>query len=388
MSLARHILLLLMLCMASVGWAQDQPTDSVVQKGRVQRIKDKVKQHIEDKLNEPYDTVRDNGYWFRALKHGKVDFTNGTIDYPPFIDFCWKVYKWGDRAFNSYDTAYVVGTGKNWKLIANNNNWLDSYVGEPIKGAHIALRSNVNANLGLQLSFMAVSAGLTFGVSGKKHSKKAEFSFTCARFAAQAYYLENNNDVTMVYWKKHISDRNTIKGFGGLKRKQYGLSAYYFFNNRRYAQAAAYCYSKYQKRSAGSFIAGFNLQHHEMRIALEELPQFIREQVPEGEQIPRFIYNDYCVMLGYGYNWVLGRKWLLNATLSPYIGYRHLINTSHEDKASAWSINGRVRAALVYNHKQFFAGAQNSLDLHRYKSKNHYFVSSLLDVTFLAGIRF
>ena len=62
---------------------------------------------------------------------------------------------WGDRAFNSYDSAYVKSTGKNWKLILKSNNWIDSYIGYPVKDVDQIMNSNLVSNIGLSLSFMA-----------------------------------------------------------------------------------------------------------------------------------------------------------------------------------------------------------------------------------------
>jgi len=401
MKIFRYILPLILVAFMSLDvYSQDVAVDTIsladstIHKSKFQRMKDRVREKMEQKLNEPWDTIRDSGYWWRAMKHGKVDMDGGSIDYPAFIDWCWKVYKWGDKTFNSYDTAYVVSTGKNWKFMFKSNNWTDNYKGEPMKDASFDMRSKLAANMGLQLSFMAVSVGFTVGITNlinhEKASKKLDFSFTCARFAADAYYMENRGTTTAWFKWKEGDDKHRYKftEFGGLHRKAYGLSAYYFFNNRRYAQAAAYCFSKYQKRNAGSLIAGISLQHRDMIIELEELPQAVQDQIPEGEEMPRFLYNDYCVMVGYGYNWVLGPKWLLNLTVSPYVGYRHLLATNHEDRASAWSLNLRARMGVVYNHKQFFVGLQNYGDFHRYKSENHHFIGSLLDFTALVGIRF
>lgn len=395
----RYILMSIVLLVSVLAWGQDVPVatteraDTVVKLNKFQQLKERARERIDEKLNEPYDTIRDSGYWWRAMKHGKVDLNGGSIDYPRFIDFCWKVYKWGDKAFNSYDTAYVVSTGKNWKLMLKSMNWIDAYGGEPVNDMHIFTRSELTSNLGVQLSFMAVSVGFTMGVSdwihGEKNSKKVDFSFTCARFSADAYYMENTGSTIFKY--RHTGDekyKGTIREFGGLKRKSYGMSAYYFFNNRRYAQAAAYCFSKYQKRSAGSFIAGINMQHRDLSFNVDEFPQIVRDQIPAGTEMPHFLYNDYCVMAGYGHNWVLGKKWLLNLTVAPYVGYRHIIGTSHEDKASAWSINMRGRLGAVYNHKQYFVGLQSYADIHRYRSENYFFVGSILDFTALVGIRF
>lgn len=388
-----------MALLSLLSWGQEMPADTVVQPdtavymNKIQRIRESTMQRIEERRNAPYDTVRDSGYWWRALKHGKMDLDGGTIEYPAFVRFCWNVYKWGDKAFNSYDTAYVVSTGKNWKLMLKSMNWVDTYGGEPVKGVQVFTRSRLTSNIGLQLSFMALSVGFTKGITdlinGDKLSNKVDFSFTCARFAADAYYMENTGSTILKYEHKGAeSYKGTINKFGGLKRKSYGMSAYYFFNNRRYAQAAAYCFSKYQKRSAGSFIAGICLQHRDMSFDATEFPEQVRENIPEGVEMPRFRYNDYCLMLGYGYNWVLGNKWLLNITLAPYAGYRNMLATQSEEKADWLSLNLRGRMAAVYNLNKFFLGMQSFTDIHHYKTKNYHFTGSILDFSVFTGIRF
>ena len=167
-----------------------------------------------------------------------------------------------------------------------------------------------------------------------------------------------------------------------------GLTAYYFFNNRRYAQAAAYCFSKYQKRSSGSWLAGFSLQHFDVSFDVEQFSDEARAYFQSLTEVPRILYNDYCLLFGYGHNWVLDRKWLLNVTATPYLGYRY--NHFHHDDqmASALSLNMRVRLGAVYNHKQFFIGLQSCADHHRYKTKNSRLVNSTIDFTALAGVRF
>lgn len=347
-----------------------------------------IKKSITDRLNAPYDTTRDDGYWWRALKHGKVDFNDSTIHYPKFIRFCWDTYKWGDRTFNSYDSAYVVGTGKNWKLILKNDNWVDSYIGRPFKDVKMVMNGNLVSNVGVSLSFMAVSAGYSVNVSGADVSKKVDFSFTCARFAADAYYWENSNETHVSYTDESIDDRRHKFHMTGINRKAMGLTAYYFFNNRRYAQAAAYCFSKYQKRSAGSWLAGVSLQHFDVKFDVEQLTPEGRVYVPTQEDAPRILYNDYCLLFGYGYNWVVNRKWLLNFTVTPYLGYRY--NHFHNDESmeSSLSINLRSRVAAVYNHKQFFVGFQGFADHHRYKRGDSRLVNSTIDFMALVGVRF
>ena len=404
-----YLILMLMLCMPVVLWGQDstqvalpqvilqddsvpqQSIDTEKSQNRLQKIKHGIKQRIDEKLNEPYDTTRDGRYWWRAMKHGKVDFNDSTMGYPKFLLFCYKTYKWGDRAFNSYDTAYVKGTGKNWKLILKSDNWVDSYIGRPFEDVHMIMNSNLVSNVGVSLSFMAVSLGYSVSISnlvhGGKVSNKVDFSFTCARFAADAYYWENQNKMNITYSNKNNGIEDQKLRQSGIIRKAMGVTAYYFFNNRRYAQAAAYCFSKYQKRSAGSWLAGFSIQHADVNIDVEQLDAEGRKYIPTQADAPRILYNDYCLLVGYGHNWVLGPKWLLNLTVTPYIGYRHNILYEPGNKG-ALSLNLRGRLGVVYNHRQFFVGLQGYADHHRYKSNGTRMVNSFLDFSALAGVRF
>lgn len=399
------LILSLLLTTAMLSWGQvseplvvlqqdslQQPVDTVQQLSKIQKAKERFHQRIEAKLNEPYDTTRNKGYWWRALKHGKVNFKDSTMGYPKFLMFCYRTYVWGDRAFNSYDTAYVKPTGKNWKLFLKSNNWVDSYIGHPVKDVDQIINSNLVSNIGVTLSFMAVSVGYSLGVSnlihGENVSNKVDFSFTCARFAADAYYWENKNDINATYRIKNLDNIRHKARQSGVSRKAMGLTAYYFFNNKRYAQAAAYCFSKYQKRNAGSWLAGFSLQHYDVKLDVEKLSDDVRPYFPTQESAPRILYNDYCLLFGYGHNWVLSSKWLLNATITPYIGYRYNHFPNEQDRASNISLNCRARLGAVYNHRQFFMAFQGYADHHRYASKNSRLINSLLEFSVLAGIRF
>ncbi|MBR3100982.1 MAG: DUF4421 domain-containing protein [Muribaculaceae bacterium] len=402
----RCVLILIAAClMPMLSWGQDsvqvampqeltseQMVDSVEHLSKLQRFKNNLKQRIDNKLNEPYDTTRDKGYWWRALKHGKVDFNDSTIKYPKFVRFCWNTYKWGDHAFNSYDTSYVQSTGKNWKLIIKSEEWIDSYIGKPFENVRMVMNSNLVSNIGVSLSFMAVSVGYSVAVSnlvhGGKLSDKVDFSFTCARFAADAYYWENRNETNVTYTDKNVDNDKHEFRQSGITRKAMGLTAYYFFNNRRYAQAAAYCFSKYQKRSAGSWLLGISMQHFDVKFDVEKLSEEGRIYIPTQADAPRILYNDYCVLFGYGYNWVLGRKWLLNFTLTPYLGYRYNHFHNRDGMASSLSLNARARLGAVFNHKKFFLGFQSYADHHRYKAQESHLVNSMIQFTALAGIRF
>lgn len=353
-----------------------------------------IKNSIDRKLNQPFDTVRDAKYWKRAMLHGKLNLNDTTVHYPKFLGFCVKVYKWGDRTFNSYDTAYVVGSGKNWKFMLKNNDWIDTYMGHfGRKKMPVAMNSNISTNVGAQIAFMALSTSYMIDidnlVTGKatKH-QKLEFSFTCVRVAFDAYFHKNTGNAN-IHWFGDYNDGKWIdKRFTGLSREAYGLYGYYFINNKRYAQAAAYCFSKFQKKSAGSLILGFHLSHQNVGMDFAKLDTAMQTFLPDTTRNYHFRYRDYSLLVGYGYNWVFRPNWLFNVTAMPSIGYRHSFPSSIEGRKDMLSASIRLKLALVRNRKNFFYGAHFVMDGHWYISHRYSFFNSVEDVTLTAGIRF
>lgn len=360
-----------------------------VHRSRIQQWRDDVKNRIADKMNEPYDTIRDKGYWWRAMKHGKVDFNDETMGYPRFLLFCWRVYKWGDKAFNSYDPDYVAPTGKNWKLTLKNQNWIDNFAGGNDDGRAL-FTSGAATNLGLYLSFMAVSVGYSLDVDrligDRGTSEMLEFSFTCARFTAEAHKTTNTGFMRS---RVQINGGSWQRGtkMNALRRETKGLSATYFFNNKKYARAAAYCYSKYQLRSAGSAAMGFSIDNYDFKVDAQLLTP---EQAEKFYQVgvSHLSYTDYCLSGGYAYNWVINPKLLFNATGIVGVGYKHIHASEFREAGNGWALNPGGNFALTYNHKRFFASLQTNVSTSVFFGGERRFDYTVADFTTVFGIRF
>lgn len=370
--------------------AEHQGDTVVVKRNRVQRLRDKIHDRIERKLHEPYDTTRNKGYWWRALKHGKVNFDDESMGYPKFLKFCWHVYKWGDKAFNSYDTAYVVSTGKPWKLTLKNQNWIDNFNGSNDLG-RTRFTSGAASNLGLYLSFMAVSLGYSLDidrlVGERGTSELLEFSFTCARFSAEIFKRTNTGRMSTHIKLAGESSWQSGDKLYALQRRTWGLTAYYYFNNRKYARAAAYCYSKYQLRSAGSAIAGLTIIKHKFTIDPNELTER-QAEVIERANLSAMIFTDYCLSGGYAHNWVLSKTLLLNATGAVGAGVKHIYRTETSPSSNSGALNVRARLALTFNRSRYFASLQGLLNSSTFFGGSYRFSYLTADFNAVFGIRF
>ena len=193
------------------------------------------------------------------LRHG-WSINDTSIIYPPAIDFGVKTYRWLNHALNYYDTTYVVNPGrgkKRFKVMLKNSNWLDFYSGHLGKWeTPVQINSDVTSLFGFHISGMGLS--FTYMINARDllagkfiHNRRLQFSFTTSRIFIEGYYRKNDQSSVHIH---RLGKWIGTELFNGLKRESYGLDAYYIFNHTHYSQAAAYCFSKYQKRSAGSLM--------------------------------------------------------------------------------------------------------------------------------------
>ena len=114
----------------------------------------------------------------------------------------------------------------------------------------------------------------------------------------------------------------------------------------------------------------------------------LKVELPDDRTVYRFKYNDYCFLLGYGYNWVFKPNWLFNISVLPSIGYKHCFRDNIDGYDDIFSVNIKGKMGLVHNHKKFFYGMCLKLDGHWYKSSNYSFFNSVESMSLIVGYRF
>lgn len=332
-------------------------------------------------------------WWWNLAKKGKLNLQDTAVIYPKFIKFCVDVYNWGDRFFNSYDPQYVVGTGKRWKVRILNDNWVDSYAMTLPGGLKTQMLSNLYSNIGGYIQYMAVSVGTTYDIGRFfsndpiKH-KKWEFGFNCALFNAEIYYHENTGGTYLRKFGKYKDGKIFKMNFPGVELYNLGIEAYYFFNNKRYSQGAAYNFSKFQKKSQGSFLAGFTYSDLKVGFNFHELPIQLKPYLTIPVNSYLFHYKSYSILFGYGYNWVIKPRLLFNITAMPSVGLSHCYEDSLEGKKYMVAMNVNARTSLTYNLGNFFFSLIGKMNGHWYKSATYSLFSSVENFSANIGFRF
>ena len=407
----RMVILLLLALTASFAWCDESillndsiasSSDSVAMRfDEIAMQLDAIAMRLDsitnrlDKVAVEMDNEDAKDHWKRVIFRHGWSINDTTIKYPPVLDFGTKAYRWLNRALNYYDSTYVVNPGKTkgkkFKVMLKNSNWLDFYSGHLSRWeTPVQLNSDVTSLFGFHISGMGLSFTYMINVrdllAGRFiHNRRLQFSFTTSRIFVEGYYRKNEQSSVHLH---RLGKWVGSELFYGLKREGYGLDAYYIFNHTHYSQAAAYCFSKYQKRSAGSFMAGIYLSHQDVVMDMDELDKGMKSFLPDAETDYRFRYRDFGAMIGYGYSWVFHHGWLYNITVVPSLGYRHSFPNSIDGKKSLLSTNLNGRMALVRTAGNFFYALTFSHEGHWYTSVNHSFYNSYSNLEVTAGFRF
>lgn len=336
---------------------------------------------------------KQNRNWWKLMWKGQLNLHDSTVYYPKFVKFCVDVYNWGDHTFNSYDTTYVVGTGRNWKARLAYDAWTDSYHMNINRTLPITLISTPYTSMGVFLHFMAVSINYSVDMTNlffnkPVNHKKFEFGFNCARFNLDLAFNSNTGGSNIHSFGDYKKGKYFSEYFSGVNMKSFTADLYYFFNNRKYANGAAYNYSKFQKKSAGSPIAGFSYAYEDIHLDFNKLPEHLQEYMTTYQKDYKFNYHDYCLILGYGHNFVLNKHFLYNITLLPSIGIIHCTEDSTEGSINLFSLNAAGKMSLTYNSGDFFTCLIAKANAHWYKSNKLSTLSSIANASISVGIRF
>ncbi len=311
-----------------------------------------------------------------------------------FPRFCVNTYRWGDRFFNTYNPDYVIGTGTKFNVKFRTDSWGDLYDFKFDNGTRMSMMSDQCTSAGIYLTYLAVSAGYDINVSkyfgGARARKRFNFQFNCSLFAADLYLLTNDIGANINrFGPEGERLKNEIK-FTGINNTSWGLDTYYFFNHKNYSQAAAFAFSKIQKKSSGSFYAGISVWGMKYMFDFTSLPGYMLDQIPLADTNYQYTVNNtnYAFRLGYGYNLALSKHWLLAVSESPIIGVRSGYVNNPAAVHTTFSLYNRMKGSVVYNNGRWFAGLVARWESGLVYNKQQTLVNMMFNAEASVGYRF
>lgn len=257
------------------------------------------------------------------------------------------------------------------------------------KNTHMTLQTGNPMTLGGYIFWGPFGFGRTWTLGkGTNANYRNSYTLNTARFVAEIYTFESGN-TTKFTDISGIDLNNHDTSFSGLRSTCFGLNAQYIFNHKRYSWPAAFAENAVQKKSAGSWIAGFSYDHIEIDFDRNEVPDYIISKIDTTLLFSRVSYHDYGFSFGYNYNWPFCRNCLLAVSVLPSIGYRR----SNVDSPESFILNNLTtdlffRASLFWNNTKYFSGIVLDIHTYSYREKKFGLTNSYGTVKYILGLNF
>lgn len=258
-----------------------------------------------------------------------------------------------------YDTNYVVRPEGTLTLKARLNQTGNTFHAKGTINETYA-KADVSTKHKTTLALVAIYRGIGVGIAVNPAKWKGIYK----DYEFNLNYYSNRFSVDFSYQRSesltgdiHRNDVLSQLESGDVTLKVANLAAYYTFNHRRFSFPAAFTQSYIQRQSAGSWLLGISYQGGSIKTN-----DALKNRNPDAPEIGINI-GHVGIGGGYGYNWVLGKKWLLHFSLLPtvVIYNRNKLTVNDEiKKAKHMRINMvfNERVAIVRNFSsRFFFGA-------------------------------
>ena len=238
-----------------------------------------------------------------------------------------KVQRYLDaKARAKVDSNYIEVPKKPWRVVLRYKESVydvdySNSVGSPAAGDgmdwDICFEPPVSPSIGVWAGYR----GLGFSAAkslGKKKGTSLSFSCTGAKYGAnlrlRGFDIDEATLTGTIYEGGQVLHGTSDAHFRApVSIASLYLNGYYVFNGRRYSQAAAYNQSVIQRRSAGSLLLGATWY----MAALDYSDDKNTGMILLSRNIGRINVQQGNIGVGYGYNWVPFRGFVVNAMAMP-----------------------------------------------------------------------
>ena len=257
-----------------------------------------------------------------------------------------------------YDTNYVVRPeGRLTLKFRFNQTGNDIHAKGTVNNIYSKadLKTSHKTTISVAAAYRGLSLGLAINPAKLKGAyKDYEFNlnYYSSRISLDARYQRS----TTLSGDIERNGMHNLKS-GDVTMKVLNLAGYYTFNYRHFSFPAAFTQSYIQRRSAGSWLVGFSYQGGSIETSDE-----LKERNENAPDV-RIYIGHLGIGGGYGYNLVLGSKWLLHFSMLPtFVVYNRNNFTVNGERKRAKHMRFNMifneRVAIVRNFSsRFFAGA-------------------------------
>lgn len=280
------------------------------------------------------------------LHESEPDSTGNAVGRNSFLSRIYGFAGKIGRFFNQVDTNYVAPSPKGLTVMAGVRAVHEFYdIRSRKDDERLSIISDMSYALGGYVYWKSVGVGGFInlnplwekggrsGVSGRRLT----FKLNTSKLVGEAYYFKSSDKSRISNVYSDILPDDMYR-FNGLKAYSLGANISYVFNNRKYSWASAFSKNTaVQKRSSGSFMLGFSFVYQNTNVDQTKIPDDIKVNMSSSMLFNRIRYWDYAVRIGYGYNWVINKHWMIGLASNPAVGYRHMKKEDIESSGRRFS---------------------------------------------------
>ena len=300
------------------------------------------------------------------------------------------------KEFNNVDTNFIEPQKYKFTTTLMSTYSFEMYRIKGKKNQELTFSPEAKVKVGPYIGWSLLFWGYTVDIAYISANKKKEldFSIYSSMLGVDFFRRSSGHDYRIRSW--YIDDdepSDTLGGipFDGLNVSITGLNGYYILNHRKFSYPAAFSQSTCQRRSAGSLILGagytrhsLDLDYEKLQTTLSESMPYVKEKLDSSLLFSKIKYTDISASIGYGYNWVFSKNWLLSACLSASVGYKRSVGKNDnfpislsDFSFSNFNIDGVGRLGLIWNNSKWYFGAYGVLHSYNYRKSqfqtNNYF---------------
>jgi len=208
-------------------------------------------------------------------------------------------------------------------------------------------------NIGVAFAWKNSSLSYSHGFSGMRDKEKGKSSTVDLQ-----YHLVGKKFMVDFYFQQYKGfyrfdeESEIYLSFNDLRINMYGGRFTYVFNSDKFSIGAANNKNNIQKKSAGALLLGGS----SFLSVVKNTPE-LHEGV-QGNDKRSFSFGP---TIGYAYNWVLWKKFLVSASFS--VGINGIFDETLQTKNTVFYVNGQIASTfnLAYQGEEWGIGIRSSL---------------------------
>jgi len=224
----------------------------------------------------------------------------------------------------------------------------------------IRYRPNTTLNLGIGATYHNFTLNLAYGFGFVNHHQQK----------GKTNYLDLQGHF---YWPKWVTDfeGQLYKGYhlspenfaansgkyyyrGDIKVALFGISQYRIFNYKRFSYRASFMQNEWQKKPAGTFLAGAEIYYGQVKSDSSLIPRSLQEKY-RAENLGKIDYFSIGPGVGYAYTLVLVHHIFFTGSLTGDLDFSFANEHLENNSSLHFSVNPvtRFRAAAGYNGRSW-----------------------------------